>query len=56
MVLARLAPAGSVSVAYLGAFSRLTHGRYMPAFYAYQLDHAPDDASTEALLGAPGVI
>lgn len=31
---------------YLGAFSRLTSGRYTPGFYSYQLDRAPNDDST----------
>ncbi|OIW25573.1 hypothetical protein CONLIGDRAFT_498408 [Coniochaeta ligniaria NRRL 30616] len=34
---------------YLGAFSRFTHGRYTPAFYQYQIDHAPDDESTRLI-------
>lgn len=34
------------SITYLGAFSRFTHGRYTPAFHRYQVDRAPDDAST----------
>ena len=38
-----LATAG---LTFLGAFSRFTHGRYTPSFYQYQIDHAPDDAST----------
>lgn len=33
----------------LGGFSRLTHGRYTPAYYAYQLDRAPDDESTRVI-------
>lgn len=36
-------------VTYLGGFSRFTHGRFTPRFYAYQLDRAPDDASTRAV-------
>lgn len=35
-----------LSPCYLGAFSRFTHGRYTPSFYAYQIQHAPDDEST----------
>lgn len=35
-----------VAIIYLGAFSRLTHGAYTPAFYEYQLDRAPDNEST----------
>lgn len=31
---------------FLGAFSRFTHGRYTPSVYRYQIDQAPDDAST----------
>lgn len=38
-----------LTVTLLGGFSRLTHGRYTPAFYAYQVDRAPDDASTRLL-------
>lgn len=57
MMLGQLALCGAVLTTYLGAFSRLTHGRYTPSFYAYQLDRAPDNASTrvipyvDALLG-----
>ncbi|KAK1760025.1 hypothetical protein QBC47DRAFT_118141 [Echria macrotheca] len=36
-----------VALTYLGAFSRLTHGRYTPRFYQYQLERAPDDSSTQ---------
>jgi len=32
-----------IALTYLGAFSRLTHGRYTPRFYQYQLERAPDD-------------
>lgn len=35
-----------IGIAYLGAFSRFTHGRYTPSFYRYQLDRAPDDELT----------
>ncbi|KAM7195554.1 hypothetical protein V8F20_007450 [Naviculisporaceae sp. PSN 640] len=38
-----LATAG---LTFLGAFTRFTHGQYTPAFYRYQLDHAPDNEST----------
>ncbi len=38
-----------VAIVYLGAFSRLTHGVYTPAFYDYQLDRAPDNASTRLI-------
>ncbi|EEA27935.1 hypothetical protein TMatcc_003761 [Talaromyces marneffei ATCC 18224] len=38
-----------VSIVYLGAFSRFTHGRYTPAFYRYQLDRAPDNGSTRII-------
>lgn len=31
------------SIVVLGAFSRLTRGRYTPSFYAYQTDRAPDE-------------
>ena len=48
-MLGQLALAGTVFTTYLGAFSRFTHGRYTPAFYAYQLDRAPDDASTRVI-------
>lgn len=37
------------AVTYLGAFTRFTHGCYTPRFYAYQIDRAPDDASTRAV-------
>ncbi|KAB5527969.1 hypothetical protein GE09DRAFT_1064676 [Coniochaeta sp. 2T2.1] len=36
-----------ISLCYLGAFSRFTHGRYTPTFYAYQIQHAQDDESTQ---------
>lgn len=49
MVLGQLALAGTILATFLGAFSRLTHGRHTPAFYAYQLDRAPDDASTRLI-------
>ncbi|OAA78002.1 hypothetical protein LEL_04825 [Akanthomyces lecanii RCEF 1005] len=35
-----------VTIIYLGALSRLTHGAYTPSFYEYQLDRAPDNEST----------
>lgn len=38
-----------VTVTLLGGFTRFTHGRYTPGFYAYQLDRAPDDGSTRFL-------
>ncbi|KAH8904159.1 hypothetical protein BR93DRAFT_971227 [Coniochaeta sp. PMI_546] len=38
-----------VALCYLGGFSRFTHGRYTPAFYRYQIDHAPDDESTRLI-------
>lgn len=38
-----------VTLTLLGGFSRLTHGRYTPWFHAYQLDRAPDDASTRLI-------
>ena len=41
-----LATASVTAITYLGAFSRFTHGRYTPSFYAYQLDRAPDNEST----------
>ncbi|KAJ5111014.1 hypothetical protein N7532_001549 [Penicillium argentinense] len=34
----------------VGAFSRLTHGRYTPQYYAFQVDRAPDDGSTASLI------
>lgn len=37
------------SITYLGAFSRFTHGRFTPRFYAYQIDRAPDNASTRVV-------
>lgn len=38
-----------LAVTLLGGFTRLTHGRYTPAFYAYQLDRAPDSASARII-------
>lgn len=38
-----------VGIIYLGAFSRFTHGRFTPSFYRYQLDRAPDNASTRII-------
>jgi hypothetical protein len=38
-----------LTVTLLGGFTRLTHGRYTPGFYAYQLDRAPDNASTRII-------
>lgn len=38
-----------IGLVLLGAFSRLTHGRHTPRFYAYQVARAPDDASTRFL-------
>lgn len=38
-----------IGLTYLGAFSRFTHGRYTPAFYEYQIAHAPDDESTRLI-------
>ncbi|ROW01360.1 hypothetical protein VMCG_05842 [Cytospora schulzeri] len=38
-----------LSVTLLGGFTRFTHGKYTPAFYAYQLDRAPDNASTKII-------
>lgn len=37
------------SITYIGAFSRITSGRYTPRFYAYQVDRAPNDASTRLI-------
>lgn len=37
-------------VVLLGAFSRFTHGRYTPEWYAFQEYHAPDDGSTVAII------
>ena len=48
-MIGQLALSGAVLTTYLGAFSRLTHGRYTPSFYAYQLDRAPDDSSTRII-------
>jgi hypothetical protein len=36
----------SIGITLLGAFSRLTHGQYTPAFHRYQVERAPNDAST----------
>ncbi|SPN98397.1 uncharacterized protein DNG_01442 [Cephalotrichum gorgonifer] len=44
-MLAKIALAAAVCATYIGAFSRLTHGRYTPSYYAYQVERAPDDAS-----------
>ncbi|KAE8152258.1 hypothetical protein BDV25DRAFT_138073 [Aspergillus avenaceus] len=38
------------SVVLLGAFSRITHGRYTPGWYAFQEYHAPDDGSLVATI------
>ena len=38
------------SICFVGAASRLTHGQIFPRFYEYQIDHAPDDGSTQATL------
>ncbi|KAK4454278.1 hypothetical protein QBC34DRAFT_156157 [Podospora aff. communis PSN243] len=38
--------AALAALTFLGALSRFTHGRYTPAFYRYQIERAPDDAST----------
>lgn len=38
-----------LTMTLLGAFTRLTHGRYTPGFYAYQLDRAPDNSSTRVI-------
>ena len=35
-------------ICFIGAFTRLTHGKFLPAFYEYQIDHAPDDGSIQA--------
>lgn len=45
-MLSQLPKLSLISLVYLGAFSRLTHGRYTPGFYQYQLERAPDDSST----------
>lgn len=38
-----------LALTLLGGFTRLTHGRYTPWFYAYQLDRAPDNSSTRII-------
>ncbi|KUI55727.1 hypothetical protein VP1G_03084 [Cytospora mali] len=38
-----------LTVTLLGGFTRFTHGKYTPSFYAYQLDRAPDNASTRLI-------
>lgn len=38
-----------IGVALVGGFSRFTHGKHTPGFYAYQLDRAPDNAATRFL-------
>ena len=45
-LIGQLALLSSTGMAFVGAFSRFTHGRYTPSFYAYQLDRAPDDETT----------
>ena len=35
-------------ICFIGAFSRLAHGKFLPRFYEYQIDHAPDDESIQA--------
>lgn len=35
-----------VALLYYSGFSRLTHGRYTPSFYAHQLDRVPNNAHT----------
>lgn len=39
-----------LALLFTGAFSRLTHGAYTPAFHAYQTARQPDDGSTAAQL------
>ncbi|KAK0724248.1 hypothetical protein B0H67DRAFT_480248 [Lasiosphaeris hirsuta] len=41
-MLQRAALVALIEAMYLGAFSRLTSGRYTPNFYRYQLDRAPN--------------
>lgn len=38
-----------LTVTLLGGFTRPTHRKYTPGFYAYQLDRAPDNASTRII-------
>ena len=38
------------SVCFYGAFSRFTHGRFTPQWYAFQEHHAPDDGSFTAMI------
>lgn len=38
-----------ITLTLLGGFTRLTHGRHTPWFYAYQLDRAPDNKSTRLI-------
>jgi len=45
-ILSQLAVLSLVGLSFLGAFSRFTHGKYTPSFYAYQLDRAPDNEYT----------
>lgn len=49
-MLKQLSKYGLMALTYLGAFSRLTHGRYTPCFYQYQLERAPDDSSLIPLM------
>ncbi|KAJ9299797.1 hypothetical protein DTO271G3_2681 [Paecilomyces variotii] len=37
-------------VVLLGGFSRFTHGKYTPGWYAFQEYHSPDDGSTIATI------
>lgn len=48
-MLAVISQTALISIAYLGAFSRFTHGQYTPSFYQYQLDRAPDNEYTRLI-------
>lgn len=37
-------------ILFLGAFSRFSHGKFVPWWYAFQIYHAPDDGSTVAII------
>ncbi|KAK3345992.1 hypothetical protein B0T25DRAFT_583270 [Lasiosphaeria hispida] len=41
----RIALLTLITLIYLGAFNRLTSGRFTPAYYRYQLDRAPNEGA-----------
>jgi hypothetical protein len=52
----RIALLSLISILYLGAFSRSTHGQYTQSFYQYQLDRAPDNEYTWIIPVADAVL